>query len=125
MPRIPARCWGQANDFSGIAVYLASPASGYVTGEQFVIDGRYTKFLRRKKGVQHTPLVDRSPLESGATAAGQGQASQSHTDQCHRHRLGRVSRCAEGHVIGKVQPAAGLAAIPIGVDRGAAVGVVI
>ena len=44
MPRIPARRWGQANDFSGIAVYLASPASGYVTGEQFVIDGGYTKF---------------------------------------------------------------------------------
>jgi hypothetical protein len=44
MPRIPARRWGQIDDFGGIAVYLASDASGYTTGEQFVIDGGYTKF---------------------------------------------------------------------------------
>ena len=29
---------------SGVAVYLASSASAYTTGEQFVIDGGYTKF---------------------------------------------------------------------------------
>lgn len=44
LPRIPARRWGQKEDFGGIAVFLASDASGYVTGEQFVIDGGYTKF---------------------------------------------------------------------------------
>jgi hypothetical protein len=44
MPRIPARRWGGIDDFGGIAVYLASSASAYVTGEQFVIDGGYTKF---------------------------------------------------------------------------------
>jgi NAD(P)-dependent dehydrogenase (short-subunit alcohol dehydrogenase family) len=44
MPRIPARRWGQMDDFGGIAVYLASSASAYATGEQFVIDGGYTKF---------------------------------------------------------------------------------
>jgi len=44
MPRIPARRWGQGDDFGGIAVYLASDASAYTTGEQFVIDGGYTKF---------------------------------------------------------------------------------
>jgi NAD(P)-dependent dehydrogenase (short-subunit alcohol dehydrogenase family) len=44
LPRIPARRWGQADDFGGIAVYLASDASAYTTGEQFVIDGGYTKF---------------------------------------------------------------------------------
>ena len=44
MPRIPARRWGQAEDFGGIAVYLASKASAYATGEQFLIDGGYTKF---------------------------------------------------------------------------------
>lgn len=44
MPRIPARRWGGIDDFGGIAVYLASEASGYTTGEQFVIDGGYTKF---------------------------------------------------------------------------------
>lgn len=44
MPRIPARRWGEKEDFGGIAVYLASDASKYTTGEQFVIDGGYTKF---------------------------------------------------------------------------------
>jgi hypothetical protein len=44
LPRIPARRWGSIDDFGGIAVYLASRASGYTTGEQFIIDGGYTKF---------------------------------------------------------------------------------
>ncbi len=44
MPRIPARRWGDMDDFGGIAVYLASQASRYHTGEQFIIDGGYTKF---------------------------------------------------------------------------------
>ena len=44
LPRIPARRWGAIDDFAGIAVYLASDASAYTTGEQFVIDGGYTKF---------------------------------------------------------------------------------
>jgi len=44
LPRIPARRWGTWDDFGGIAVYLASDASSYQTGEQFVIDGGYTKF---------------------------------------------------------------------------------
>ena len=44
LPRIPARRWGTIDDFGGIAVYLASEASGYATGEQFLIDGGYTKF---------------------------------------------------------------------------------
>lgn len=44
LPRIPARRWGEIDDFGGIAVFLASDASSYATGEQFVIDGGYTKF---------------------------------------------------------------------------------
>ena len=44
LPRIPARRWGTPEDFGGIAVYLASDASSYTTGEQFLIDGGYTKF---------------------------------------------------------------------------------
>jgi NAD(P)-dependent dehydrogenase (short-subunit alcohol dehydrogenase family) len=44
LPRIPARRWGNIEDFGGIAVYLASDASAYATGEQFLIDGGYTKF---------------------------------------------------------------------------------
>ena len=44
MPRIPTRRWGEIDDFGGIAVFLASDASSYATGEQFLIDGGYTKF---------------------------------------------------------------------------------
>jgi NAD(P)-dependent dehydrogenase (short-subunit alcohol dehydrogenase family) len=44
LPRIPARRWGTSDDFGGVAVYLASDASSYTTGEQFVIDGGYTKY---------------------------------------------------------------------------------
>ncbi len=44
MPRVPMRRWGEPEDFSGIAVYLASDASRYHTADTFVIDGGYTKF---------------------------------------------------------------------------------
>lgn len=44
MPRIPARRWGDPEDFSGIAVYFASAASRYHTGDAVVIDGGYTIF---------------------------------------------------------------------------------
>jgi len=44
LPRIPARRWGGIDDFGGIAVYLASRASSYHTGDAFVIDGGYVLF---------------------------------------------------------------------------------
>lgn len=44
MPRIPARRWGSADDFEGIAVYLMSDASQYHTGDRFVIDGGFNMF---------------------------------------------------------------------------------
>ena len=44
MPRIPQRRWGQPEDFGGLAVYLASDASKYHTGDQFVVDGGYGSF---------------------------------------------------------------------------------
>lgn len=42
--RVPFRRWGTGTDFAGIAVYLASDASSYHTGDNFVIDGGYTRF---------------------------------------------------------------------------------
>jgi NAD(P)-dependent dehydrogenase (short-subunit alcohol dehydrogenase family) len=42
--RIPERRWGQGSDFGGLAVYLMSDASEYHTGDEFVIDGGYTRF---------------------------------------------------------------------------------
>jgi hypothetical protein len=42
--RIPERRWGTGADFGGLAVYLTSDASQYHTGDQFVIDGGYTRF---------------------------------------------------------------------------------
>jgi NAD(P)-dependent dehydrogenase (short-subunit alcohol dehydrogenase family) len=44
LPRIPARRWGQPADFGGIAVYLASDASAYHSGDCLVIDGGYSLF---------------------------------------------------------------------------------
>ena len=39
MPRIPMKRFAEVEDFSGIAVYLASGASNYVTGTALPIDG--------------------------------------------------------------------------------------
>jgi len=37
--RIPLGRWGVPRDLAGLAVFLASPASSYITGQQVVVDG--------------------------------------------------------------------------------------
>lgn len=44
IPRVPLRRWGEPRDFGGVAVYLASDASSYHSGDLFVIDGGYAIF---------------------------------------------------------------------------------
>ena len=44
LPRVPMRRWGRPEDFGAIAVYLVSDASGYHTGDTFLIDGGYSLF---------------------------------------------------------------------------------
>ncbi|ENZ80361.1 MULTISPECIES: SDR family oxidoreductase [Caulobacter] len=44
IPRVPARRWGEPDDFGGMAVYLASDASSYHSGTTIVIDGGYSIF---------------------------------------------------------------------------------
>ena len=44
MPRIPMRRWGVPADFGGIAVYFASQASSWHTGDIITIDGGYHSF---------------------------------------------------------------------------------
>jgi NAD(P)-dependent dehydrogenase (short-subunit alcohol dehydrogenase family) len=44
LPRIPRRRWGLPSDFEAVAVYLASDASTYHTGDVLTIDGGYTVF---------------------------------------------------------------------------------
>jgi NAD(P)-dependent dehydrogenase (short-subunit alcohol dehydrogenase family) len=39
--RTPLRRWGKPRDLAGVAVFLASPAADYVTGQQIVVDGGY------------------------------------------------------------------------------------
>jgi 2-dehydro-3-deoxy-D-gluconate 5-dehydrogenase len=39
--RTPARRWGTPDDMSGIAVFLSSPASDFVTGTAIPVDGGY------------------------------------------------------------------------------------
>jgi 2-deoxy-D-gluconate 3-dehydrogenase len=40
--RTPAGRWGQPTDFAGPAVFLASPASDFVTGATLTVDGGYS-----------------------------------------------------------------------------------
>jgi len=40
--RTPAGRWGRPEDFAGIAVFLASPASDFVTGTAIPVDGGYS-----------------------------------------------------------------------------------
>lgn len=42
--RTPMRRWGTPDDFEGAAVFLASPASAFMTGAELVIDGGFTAF---------------------------------------------------------------------------------
>jgi NAD(P)-dependent dehydrogenase (short-subunit alcohol dehydrogenase family) len=42
--RVPMRRWGEPEDFGGIAVYFASDASRYHTGDSVLIDGGYAIF---------------------------------------------------------------------------------
>jgi 2-deoxy-D-gluconate 3-dehydrogenase len=39
--RTPAVRWGEPADLAGTAVYLASPASNFVTGVAIPVDGGY------------------------------------------------------------------------------------
>jgi NAD(P)-dependent dehydrogenase (short-subunit alcohol dehydrogenase family) len=42
--RVPMRRWGQPEDFGGVAVYLASDASRFHTGDSLLVDGGYAIF---------------------------------------------------------------------------------
>ena len=42
LTRTPAGRWGTPDDFAGIAVFLASSASNYVTGAAITVDGGYS-----------------------------------------------------------------------------------
>ncbi|MBN2283645.1 MAG: SDR family oxidoreductase [Deltaproteobacteria bacterium] len=44
LKRIPQRRWGVPEDFGAIAVYFASDASAYHTGDTVTIDGGYIRF---------------------------------------------------------------------------------
>lgn len=44
MPRIPLRRWGRPEDLAGLAVYLASGASSWHTGDVITVDGGYHSF---------------------------------------------------------------------------------
>ncbi len=42
LKRTPAARWGEPDDFAGIAVFLAAPASDFVTGATIAVDGGYS-----------------------------------------------------------------------------------
>lgn len=44
LPRMPVGRWGRPQDFSSLAVYLASPASAFHTADAITVDGGYSCF---------------------------------------------------------------------------------
>ena len=42
LARTPAGRWGDPTDFAGIAVFLASSASDFITGAAIPVDGGYS-----------------------------------------------------------------------------------
>jgi len=42
LARTPAGRWGVPQDLAGIAVFLASPASDFITGTAIPVDGGYS-----------------------------------------------------------------------------------
>src|ERR1035437_2779455 len=42
LARTPAQRWGAPDDFAGIAVFLAAPASNFITGVAIPVDGGYS-----------------------------------------------------------------------------------
>jgi 2-deoxy-D-gluconate 3-dehydrogenase len=42
LARTPAQRWGNPDDFAGIAVFLAAPASNFITGAAIAVDGGYS-----------------------------------------------------------------------------------
>jgi len=42
LARTPAQRWGSPNDFAGVAIFLAAPASNFVTGAVIAVDGGYS-----------------------------------------------------------------------------------
>jgi len=42
LARTPAGRWGDIGDFAGIAVFLASAASDFITGAAIPVDGGYS-----------------------------------------------------------------------------------
>jgi len=40
--QVPLRRLGRPEDLTGLAVFLASPAAAYITGQVYAIDGGYT-----------------------------------------------------------------------------------
>ena len=43
--RTPAGRWGEPDEIAGLAVFLASPAANYMTGQMMVMDGGMTVAL--------------------------------------------------------------------------------
>ena len=42
LARTPAQRWGTPDDFTGVAIFLGSPASNFITGVAVPVDGGYS-----------------------------------------------------------------------------------
>jgi len=42
LTRTPAKRWGHIDDFQGLAIFLGSPASKFITGATIAVDGGFS-----------------------------------------------------------------------------------
>lgn len=42
MKKLPVGRWGEPEEIAGLALYLSSPASSFMTGSMVLIDGGWT-----------------------------------------------------------------------------------
>ena len=65
LARTPAARWGAISDFAGIAVFLASPASDFVTGTAIPCDGGYS-VMGGRNSASNIPVTKKAPGHAGA-----------------------------------------------------------
>lgn len=57
MTRIPAKRWGNPDDFKGPVIYLASSASNYVNGEIMAVDGGWLGKEHTKEDIREEKII--------------------------------------------------------------------
>jgi hypothetical protein len=109
LARTPAARWGVISDFAGIAVFLASPASDFVTGTAIPVDGGFSswdspvaKLARNSRSLRRLHMLGphAEPEEARRDALQPGHRRDQPHDQRDLQRLiARLQRGADDVVL--------------------------